>query len=60
MRCFIPSGVLIISAMILFLSVVVDITHHLIMVVIGMVGMFFVGPYNCSRRIGEVKVEGTG
>ena len=27
------------------------------MVVIGMLAMLFVGPYNCSRIIGAVKVE---
>ena len=60
LRCFSPSGGLIISGKILFLADVVDILHHWTMVVIGTVAMLFVGPYNCSRIIGAVKVEGTG
>ena len=60
LRCFSPSGGLIISAMILFLAVVVDIPHHLTMVAIGIGVMSFVGSCNCSRRICADKVEGTG
>ena len=58
--CFSPSGGLIISAMILFLEVVVDILQHLTMMVIGMVAMLSVGPYNCSCKISAVTVEVAG
>ena len=60
LRCFSPSSGLITSAMIMFLAVVVDIPHHCTIVVICMVDMLFVGTYNCSPRIGPVKVEDTG
>ena len=55
-----PSSGIIISVMILFLVVVVYIPRHFTMVVIGMVYMFFVVPYNCICIICAFNIEGAG
>ena len=60
LRCFSSSDGLIISAMIMFLVVVVDIPHHYGMVVIGVMSMFFVGPYNCSVESARLKLRAMG